>query len=69
MKWIFMCGGPDGRATLGARLHQSYAAKKSAAVESGKELAVISDERKYSLPKRSYGTAYHSGENLSQTKA
>lgn len=52
MKWIFMSLAVSMVAlTLGARLHQSYAAKKSAAVESGKELAVISDERKYSLPK------------------
>ena len=52
MKWIFMSLAVSMVAlTLGARLHQRYAAKKSAAVESGKELAVISDERKYSLPK------------------
>ena len=52
MKWIFMSLAISMVAlTLGARLHQSYAEKKKTAGEFGRELSVIYDERKYSLPK------------------
>lgn len=52
MKWIFMSLAVSMVAlTLGARLHQSYVAKKNAAEEFGRELMAISEERKYSLQK------------------
>ena len=69
MKWIFMSLAVSMVAlTLGARLHQSYAAKKCA-VESGKELAVISDEESILSPKENVmGQLGHSGENLPDEK-
>ena len=52
MKWIFMSLAISMVSlTLGARLHQSYVAKKHSAEEFGRELMVISEERKYSLQK------------------
>ena len=57
MKWIFMSLAISMVAlTLGARLHQSYAEKKKTAGEFGRELSVIYDERKYSLPIEHYGS-------------
>ena len=52
MKWIFMSLAISMVAlTLGARLHQSYVAKKNSAEEFGRELMVISEEREFSLQK------------------
>ena len=52
MKWIFMSLAVSMVAlTLGARLHQSYVAKKTSAEEFGRELMVISEERRFSLQK------------------
>ncbi|MDD4159807.1 MAG: ATP-binding protein [Synergistaceae bacterium] len=52
MKWIFMSLAVSMVAlTLGARLHQSYVAKKSSAEEFGMELMAISEQRKYALGK------------------
>lgn len=52
MKWIFMSLAISMVAlTLGARLHQSYVAKKNTAEELGMELMVSSEERKLSLKK------------------
>ena len=52
MKWIFMSLAISMVAlTLGARLHQSYVAKRTSAEEFGRELMVISEEREFSLRK------------------
>ncbi len=52
MKWIFMSLAISMVAlTLGARLHQSYVAKRTSAEEFGRELMLTSEEREFSLQK------------------